>query len=267
MAYYENRDKDFTAREGHRLHCAAHLHRHLELALFFEGEAVGFADGERCVIRPGDIFLSFPEQIHRFESRAPERFYLFIVDPDTLPELAECFQTQQPTSALLPGAAHDAQIRAAAEYLLHTPEPTTPFERAVRRGQLLTLFGAILAKMELSGTQAGNSQAFRAVIEYCTKNYQKELSLSLLEQELHISKYYISHLFSEKLKIGFNDYINSLRVSFACRQLRDTDRSVTEISTLAGFSTLRTFNRAFFKQMGQTPTQYRKSYRKQEDKP
>ena len=73
------------------------------------------------------------------------------------------------------------------------------------------------------------------------------------------SKYYISHLFSMKLKVRFNDYINSLRINDACRQLRQTDKTVTEISECVGFNTLRTFNRAFIKQVGTSPSEYRKS--------
>ena len=83
------------------------------------------------------------------------------------------------------------------------------------------------------------------------------VALDLLEKELHISKYYISHTLSSKLHMGFNDYVNSLRISNACRLLKKSDRSITEISDLVGFNTLRTFNCAFFKQMGMTPSEYR----------
>ena len=69
---------------------------------------------------------------------------------------------------------------------------------------------------------------------------------------------------SNKLHIGFNDYINSLRVSNACKHLLKTDLSITEISEIVGFNTLRTFNRAFVKQMGITPSDYRT--KKQSDK-
>ena len=64
-------------------------------------------------------------------------------------------------------------------------------------------------------------------------------------------------MMSAKLRMGFNDYINSLRVSNACKLLRKTDLSITEISERVGFNTLRTFNRAFSKQMGMTPREYR----------
>jgi AraC-like DNA-binding protein len=60
-----------------------------------------------------------------------------------------------------------------------------------------------------------------------------------------------------KLQIGFNDYINSLRVSNACKYLVKSEKSITEISEIVGFNTLRTFNRAFVKQMGTTPSKYR----------
>ena len=112
--------------------------------------------------------------------------------------------------------------------------------------------------MELTKTVPDDSHALKAIVNYCARNYTKDLSLSLLESELHISRYYISHLFSDKLQIGFNDYINSLRVSFACNYLKHSDRSVTEISDLVGFGTLRTFNRAFQKQIGRSPSEYRR---------
>ena len=37
--------------------------------------------------------------------------------------------------------------------------------------------------------------------------------------------------------------------------------SITEISDTSGFGTLRTFNRSFIKQMGISPSDYRKSNR------
>ena len=143
-------------------------------------------------------------------------------------------------------------------WLKEAPEPKSELERTVRRGYLHSLFAKLLSRYSFSELQHPSSNAFRAVVEYCTRNYDKDLSLSEMEKALHISKYYISHLFAEKLKIGFNDYVNSLRVSHACRHLRHSDLSVTEISSMVGFSTLRTFNRAFKKQMGCTPSEYRK---------
>ncbi len=265
IAFWENKDYEFSAREGHRLGFAAHLHHHLELVLFLEGSCTGYTDAERCEIEPGDVFLTFPEQIHRYESHAPERYYILIAAPELMPELSSLFSGSFPESALIKGGAQDKLLLEAAEQLLAMKNPETVAQKAIRKGLLLTIFGKILQKCALTDTHAGTSNAFRAVVEYCTAHYDSDLSLSILERELHISKYYISHLFSTRLRISFNDYVNSLRVSHACRFLREDKHSITEICSLVGFSTLRTFNRAFQKQLGISPSEYRKSQRK--DKP
>ena len=263
IAYYENRPQEFRGWIGKKLSCCAHLHQHLELVFFLEGSSVAYADTERFELQPGDVFLSFPKQIHRYESTSHEKYMILVVDPEMIPEFADLFAKSQPTCAVLHGVADEVELRDIMRRLVDLNNPRDIYESAMRRGYLLTLFAKLLPKFEYVGLQSGTSQAFHTVVDYCTQNYTKDLSLSLLEQELHISKYYISHMFSEKLQIGFNDYINSLRVSYACRHLRSSKLSVTEIGSLVGFSTPRTFNRAFLRQMGMTPSDYRKKSRKE----
>ena len=262
IAFYENKNDALSGWEGHRLKYAAHLHHHLELVLFLEGQTVAFAEAERCELEAGDAFLAFPEQIHRYESTGPEHFYILIVDPDLMPELSTLFKGPLPDSALIKGGARDPLVLEAAKRLIAMKNAETDAEKGVQKGLLLTVFASILSHCRFSSTRTGGPQAFRAVVDYCTKHYQSELSLSVLERELHVSKYYVSHLFSERMRLSFNDYVNSLRVAHACRYLRSDELPITEICTLVGFSTLRTFNRAFQKQMGMTPSEYRKAHRK-----
>ncbi|MBR6765080.1 MAG: helix-turn-helix transcriptional regulator [Clostridia bacterium] len=57
-------------------------------------------------------------------------------------------------------------------------------------------------------------------------------------------------------------YVNGLRLNEAKRLLKTTDKNVTDIAIEAGFNTIRSFNRAFFAEMGETPTEYRKNKNK-----
>lgn len=259
---YENRQSDFAFRDNTKypLQCNAHLHYHLELLCLLGGETRAYVDSCEYQLSAGDIFLIFPNQIHRFETYEKESYLLFIVNPDMMPELCRLFTTALPISGVVRGAAKDPvlleRLRAMAEMC---DAEDHPYRDVVLKGQMLSFFGELLRRMELTKPREGDSQSLKAVVRYCSQNFTKELSLEILERELHISKYYISHLFSHKLNMRFNDYINSLRISDACRYLRQENRSVTEISELVGFSTLRTFNRAFIKQIGMTPSQYRKS--------
>jgi len=261
IALYENRAAEFTGSyhggDGRTLGCPAHLHHHLELALLLRGRVTGYAGTERCQLTEGDAFLSFPNQIHRFESVGPEEFYLFIVDPDMMPELEPAFEGSVLHSARIPGAAADPEILRLAALLVGGTSDDR-YEKVAKRGYLLALFARLLGMAKPIGAAPGDSQALKTVLSYCVKNYRGDLSLPVLEGQLHISRTYISHLFSDKLHIRFNDYINSLRVSYACRYLEGDDYSVTEIADLVGFGTTRTFDRAFLKCMGRTPSEYRR---------
>lgn len=239
-----------------------HIHREMELVFYDAGKTIAYADSERYDLQAGDVFLTFPNQIHSYETYENETFRIYQIKPELIPELLDVFEMAVPSSAVIHGAARDPRIRALndslAAALKQLPE-SYPYRAHLVHGYLLALFSELLAKMKLNGMHLTDSDAMRAIVSYCTRNYDKELSLATLEEELHLNKYYISHLFSGKLKMRFNDYVNSLRISEACKRLIHSDESITDISNSVGFNTLRTFNRAFLKQIGMTPSEYRKS--------
>ena len=266
---YEHRSSLLSMREHTvggtpgKLACAPHLHRDLELVYMIEGQSVGYADTVRCEIDTGDIFLTFPNQIHFYESHMQENYMIFIFSPDLLPEFSEMLTMAIPKSPLLKGAGTSPEVRRLLSALMESKSllntgAEDSYLRNLNRGYLLSLFSLLLPQMDLEQIALNESGALRAIVSFCTRNFSENLSLSLLEERLHLNKYYISHLFSKKLGLRFNDYINSLRVSEACRYLLNSNESITEISEHVGFNTQRTFNRAFIKAMGMTPGEYRK---------
>ena len=261
--FYEKRDKDFFYRDDHggktKLACSPHLHRHIEFAFMTEGCADGYADSSVFRIEKGDFFIAFPNQIHRFVSYGPEKYMLFIVNPDLIPELSHLMVGASPATNLLKASEQPPHLRQLLEALADADKSGGEHRDVIVRGYLMALFGELLPCLSPGQVRNADTQVLRSVIDFCAENYTRPLSLAMLSDELHISKYYISHLFSNKLNIGFNDYINSLRVSAACRQLRSSELSVTEVCESVGFSTLRTFNRAFLKHVGTSPSEYRRS--------
>ena len=256
---YEHKLQDIAFLSGHRIQYIPHLHRELELICLLEGDVIAYADSVRYELHAGDIFLTFPNQIHSYEELTKETHVGFIFKPDLLPELMETFTIGTPTSPVIEGAANDPRIRALIDALTDTvTREDFSHVSELRRGYLLALCAELIPMMKISKLPLGDSESLRTIVSFCTQNYAENLSLSLLEEKLHLNKFYISHLFSGKLGLRFNDYINSLRVSEACRYLLNSSLSITEIGSLVGFNTPRTFNRAFIKQLGLSPSEYRK---------
>ena len=102
---YEKRKTDFYYRtdKNHRvkLGCHPHLHHHIEFVYMIEGHSVGYADSAAYQLCPGDIFIAFPNQIHRFVTTEPEKYMLFIVGPDIIPEIAAIIGSGLPETNLL----------------------------------------------------------------------------------------------------------------------------------------------------------------------
>ena len=262
MLLYENKNRDFYYRSEHTssasLRCNAHIHRHIEFVYMRSGRSVGHADSEICDLGVDDLFVIFPNQVHRFETIEKEDYDLFIVNPEMVPELSNYFNNAVPQKNVIRNVSEKPELwEAVRDLSLAAQRPDSELREPLLKGRLLVLFSLIFGEMSITPYKKGDGNTLRTIVHYCANNFTQNLSLTQLEEDLHISKHYISHLFGDKLNIGFNDYINSLRISQACKYLMDSDFSITEISELVGFNTLRTFNRAFIKHLGVTPTQYR----------
>lgn len=272
---YEARSNDFSYGDcsagNNRLAFQPHLHYHIEFIYMLEGRTECRVGSSTYTIESGDFIMIFPNQVHSFVSNGPEKYYIFIINPDLTQELSTSFSQSLPTNPVIKNIGSDDSISVLLHQLIRfdkkysdvkwtSTEEMRHFLDMSRKGILLAFFSEVLSRYELKDINRGtgsDSRALRAIVNYCSQNFSREMSLATLEEELHLNRYYISHLFSAHMGMRFTDYVNSLRIYEACKYLRFSDMSVTEISALVGFGTPRTFNRAFQKQMDTSPLSYR----------
>jgi hypothetical protein len=89
------------------------------------------------------------------------------------------------------------------------------------------------------------------------------LSLAELSESLAVNPTYVSRVFSRYFDdLSFGEYIRKLRIEKVLHLLESTTYSLAEIAYLTGFSDQSHFTRIFKKQIGQNPSDYRKSRRK-----
>lgn len=261
---YEKRRLDFfylDALHGRRhLACGNHMHRHIEVVYMKKGRSGALLESAPCEIGDDSLFIAFPNQFHAYEGRERQEYHLFIVSPNLFPELSGVFDSYVPAKPLLEQVSSHPELLTLIELIAAESKRADGDERvkeAELRGLGLAFFSALLRILPLEKKSGTQSDAMRRILEYCAQNYREPLSLESLGEALHMSKYYISHLFGERYQTSFSDYIGSLRLADACRHLECTDKSVTEISALVGFGSTRTFNRAFQSHYGISPTEYR----------
>ena len=261
---YEPRLIDFSVRDasggGMGLTFGPHLHTHIEIVYMISGKTRAGVDAEVCHVESGDLLVVFPNKVHSYVDLEPNiKHVLFHVDPYAVPEFAQKFLTMEATSALIKRAGDNERLDSLIMTLAGYEKFPAEHKDVLTKGYLLAFCAEFMSMMDLGYARTDENPTMKSIVAYCSQNFTKELSLSVLEKELHLSKYYISHLFGDILNIKFTDYVNSLRISEACRLLRTTDHSITDVASMSGFGTLRTFNRAFIKRIGISPSSYRKT--------
>lgn len=90
-------------------------------------------------------------------------------------------------------------------------------------------------------------------------------SIKELASMCSISTHHVSQVINSRLGINFSAFLNSYRIETAAEMLRDPICSMTilEILYASGFNSKSTFNEAFKKIKGETPSAYRKNHKGQ----
>ena len=93
--------------------------------------------------------------------------------------------------------------------------------------------------------------------EYIMFNYNKNITLKNVADEVYLNQNYLSELFKKEMGEGFYDFISKYRVKKAKQLLLTTNLKVYEIAERVGYSDSISFGRVFKKITGCTPNSFR----------
>jgi AraC-like DNA-binding protein/mannose-6-phosphate isomerase-like protein (cupin superfamily) len=97
------------------------------------------------------------------------------------------------------------------------------------------------------------------VIQFLTTNYQRKIELENVAEIANLHPAAFCRFFKEKTGKSLSEYVNDMRIGYACRLIIEGKMSVSQISFESGFNNLSNFNRTFKRHTKFTPTEY---YRK-----
>ena len=85
-----------------------------------------------------------------------------------------------------------------------------------------------------------------------------DLSLRRLARRLGLPDRQVSNAINRARGTSVSQFVNDFRIQEACTLLCSTQKTIMEVSLMAGFATKSNFNREFLRVVGQTPSQWRK---------
>lgn len=104
--------------------------------------------------------------------------------------------------------------------------------------------------------KVSDASLYTNLMDYIEEHLDEELSLERLADEFYVSKYHIAHVFKDNIGLSIHQYITKKRLS-KCQEAIRAKMNITEIYHTYGFGDYSSFYRAFKKEYGISPKEFR----------
>ena len=237
----------------------SHVHDVVEIVCVTRGSVDMTIAGKSHSMVPGDIAIAFPSVPHSYDAvSADAQGLALIFSPNTISEFTHIMRCMLPSTPFLTGTAKDPALDNVISLM-----QTIGFTRNthLKLGYLHVFLSYLFACLPLQPLDKHMHTGLSSqVLHYISEHFTEPLSLEIISRALGVSRTHLSHFFSQQLKINFCQYINTLRVDYACFLLRDPAYTISQIVYLCGYGNPRTFHRAFMNHCKMTPKQYRSRF-------
>lgn len=240
------------AIQADNINCEFHFHSHIELLVVIDGEVEVTVNDHQKLLRGGEVAIALSYDAHQFRTEEPAPGLSIIIPTDMCPEFLAAVGDRANTSPFLKDQELFDTIYACYNSIRNSPNPLWT------KGQVYQLLGAVLKHMQLDKKEeASDPKLLTALLMYLNAHYTEEISLDTIAADLGYNPSYLSRCFKAKLRIGIPGYITMLRLRHAVLLMRNSEKSITECAFDSGFSSLRTFYRAFQEEFHCSPKEYR----------
>ena len=262
LFYYENRTP---------LTVDLHTHDYYEFYFFLEGNVQMQIGNDFYPVRFGDIMLIPPQVPHRTiinTQAAPYRRFVFWISQEYCNHLLQSS----------PDYAYIMQyVGTANQYVFHTDlisfnSVQSKILRLLEEmrsqkfgkeaqisicvNDLILHLNRLAHELNTPGKKNYDRVLYRQLMEYIEEHVEEDLSLEKIASEFFVSKYHIAHVFKDNTGLSIHQFITKKRLDL-CRDAIQSKMSITEAYQMFGFGDYSSVYRAFKKEYGISPKDFR----------
>lgn len=274
--------KAIMRRDGFYVNCVKvgppdvttyHNHEHIELVYIAQGKGLHRIGDECFPVEKGDLTLvnyGISHQVTAAEEQLVVCNFLFVPEylDAAMKGTHDFFDLNQHFllgNFYRHGFRHyirvqadgeeNIRIRAVYERLLKEYETRQIGYREIMRGYLIELLITIFRLNMLE--KVGPACDIKATLDYIGEHFTQHIPLAQLAAMAGCSVSAFCRKFKDLTGITVIQYIQKLRVEYACALLARTDKNVTEIAETVGYSDCKYFYEVFRRVTGKLPGAFR----------
>ena len=261
--YYEDRALDKVP---------LHSHNYYEFYFFLEGDVKMQIDDSIYTLKYGDIILIPPHISHRViihkDNNTPYRRFVFWISQEYCHHLSQfspvyeyimqfaiqhrrfIFHTDQITFNTI----QSKLLLLLEEY--HSNRFGRDAKLSICVEDLILYINRLAHEQNTPKATNIERSLYRLLLDYIEEHIDEDLSLERLAEQFFVSKYHISHLFKDKTGLSIHQYITKKRLAL-CKEAIQGQMNISEAFQMVGFGDYSSFYRAFKKEYGISPKDFR----------
>ncbi len=236
---------------------APHWHDYFELEIVLAGEGEHIYNNTKYMLSRGSIYLMSYYDFHELSAQEDMQILKLQFNENVLQKQLNDFLF----------LSHNRFCCSVDENeILHIIKLFDILKREESRGGLFSeiliknLIAEIIITVIRNSSQNGNTvipSLLQSAVAYIRNNFREPLSLEQIAKHCNVTPNYLGVQFTKKMGISFSDYLNTVRLRYACNLLDSTDLTVKEIAFASGYNSVEYFGYIFKKMLGTSPLNYK----------
>lgn len=255
----------------------AHFHTAVEVLFFRKGAMRILSEGEEFVAGPGATVLIRSNTGHTGEVLSEEgcEYRVLKIKPSYLYDISFRdrssrylldFTLNRAGKKILWTAEESEHLgitHAVEELIRESEEMTYGYDIAMKVHASAILLALLRSMQKIPAEEGEGEQAVRTIYDtllYLNEHYGEDITAEACAERSYLSYSYFSRTFRKVTGKTFREYLNTLRIERAERELVSSHKPITRVASDCGFNNVAYFISVFRKQKNTTPLAFRKAY-------
>ncbi|SDK46898.1 AraC family transcriptional regulator [Sediminibacillus albus] len=250
-----------------------HWHYEMEFTLLEKGPAIFQIGSSSVILQPGEAVLipsgqlhaAYPYQQNCFQITAIVFHLNFLrsfaydnIETNYLDRLKQ-LETSHPL-IIKPETDWETSILHMLSRIIRYEQNKPPAYELAIKGSLFEVMAEWLGNYKIPDKVVHNEKTdqIKKVLLYIEAHYQEKIRIKDLAALVQMSEGHFNRFFKSLVRMTPIEYINTVRINYAAKLLRESNRKILTIALDVGFDNQSYFIRTFKRYKNCTPSQYRK---------
>lgn len=245
-------------------------HNFWELLYIVRGNVVVSADDRVYSLKQGDVIFHKPMEFHKFHGDGKEKFHVFVMSFNCENEQMKAFENsvlhlteeqKKYMNNLLCFARSSKKNTLGYDGYMECFSKDLYFSQTFSNLVELFLISCVKDLKKISTEiNTSKTQIYKTAVRILENNVTNNISIPELAKKCNVSVSYLKNIFSEFTGGGVHKFFLNQKITHAC-SLLEKGMSVGEVADILSYSGQNYFSLVFKREMGISPTEYKKRIR------